>query len=273
MMTEEQARGYPLALQIVIDRVKPERDANPREAYRRFWWRFGEPRRELREVLRGLSRYIVITYVAKHRVFSFLSAEMAPDDGLICFGSDDVFLLGCLSSTIHETWALAAGGVQEDRPRYNNTLCFDPFPHADPPPDLRARIGNKAEELDAHRKTAIARDESITTTKMQNVVEKLRSGAALTPKEQPGTPGLPEAEQKRAIVAAAEKLPWPGTAVAQLAALGALIARGPVSAEAAADAFTGASKKLVERHLETLALIGEASVDQAGEYGKAVRVG
>ena len=58
----------------------------------------------------------------------------------------------------------------------------------------------------------------------------------------------------------------------QLAALGSLIARGSVTAEHAAAAFAGADQKLVERHLETLALIGEASVDGAGRYGKAVKV-
>ena len=58
----------------------------------------------------------------------------------------------------------------------------------------------------------------------------------------------------------------------QLAALGALIARGSVTVESATDAFAKADRKLVQRHLETLALMGEASVDGAGNYGKAVRV-
>jgi hypothetical protein len=37
--------------------------------------------------------------------------------------------------------------------------------------------------LDQHRKDALARDERVTMTGMYNVVEKLRSGEALTPKE------------------------------------------------------------------------------------------
>lgn len=37
-----------------------------------------------------------------------------------------------------------------------------------------------------------------------------------------------------------------------------LLARAPLMAESAAAAFAGADRKLVERHLETLALIGEA---------------
>lgn len=92
------------------------------------------------------------------------------------------------------------------------------------------------------------------------------------PKHAPAALGLPDAAKKLEAVTPAEKLPWPATAVEQLGALGALLARGPVNAEAAVAAFDGGSRKLVEHHLETLALIGEASVDQAGRYGKAVRV-
>ena len=40
-----------------------------------------------------------------------------------------------------------------------------------------------AERLDRHRKAALTRDERVTMTGMYNVVEKLRSGEALTPKE------------------------------------------------------------------------------------------
>jgi hypothetical protein len=90
------------------------------------------------------------------------------------------------------------------------------------------------------------------------------------PDQAPAMLDLPEGEKRPA--ARAEKLAWPATAVEQLAALGALIGRGPITAPDAAAAFKGANQKLVERHLETLALIGEASVDQAGRYGKAVRV-
>lgn len=91
--------------------------------------------------------------------------------------------MGVLSSSCHVLWALTAGGTLEDRPRYNKTLCFDPFPFPDPPKHLRERIGLVAEALDQHRKDAIARDERVTMTGMYNVVEKLRSGEKLTDKE------------------------------------------------------------------------------------------
>jgi hypothetical protein len=36
--------------------------------------------------------------------------------------------LWAATGRIHVTWALATGGTLEDRPRYNKTSCFDPFP-------------------------------------------------------------------------------------------------------------------------------------------------
>ncbi len=180
---EDSAKAVPVLYDILRDRVKPERDANSRAAYRTFWWRFGEPRRDLRSAVQHLSRYIATVETSKHRFFVFLASHVAPDNMLICIALESGFHMGVLSSAFHVTWALAAGGTLEDRPRYNKSLCFDPFPFPDPPKPMREQIGIVAEALDQHRKDAIARDERVTMTGMYNVVEKLRTGEALTPKE------------------------------------------------------------------------------------------
>jgi hypothetical protein len=72
--------------------------------------------------------------------------------------------------------------------------------------------------------------------------------------------------------AKAERAPWPGTVVEQVAALGGLLAQGPRSVEEAASAFTGAKRDHVARHLETLALMGELSVGEDGRYRSAQKV-
>jgi hypothetical protein len=185
LASETETKQFPIAYDLVRDRVKPERDANNQQEYRRFWWRFGRPRAAFREAVQELNRYLVTTYVAKHTIFSFLSTEIAPDDGLICIASDDTFMLGILSSTIHSVWAEAAGGVQGKghTPRYNISVCLEPFPFPTPPPHLRVAISQVARRLDEHREAALTRDERVTMTGMYNVVEKLHSGEALTAKE------------------------------------------------------------------------------------------
>lgn len=83
-----------------------------------------------------------------------------------------------LSSRYHRVWSLAIGGTLEDRPRYNHSLCFDPFPFPDATDDGKAAIGAIAEELDAHRKRVLAEHPHLTLTGLYNVLERLRGGAA-----------------------------------------------------------------------------------------------
>ncbi|MGV3708220.1 MAG: class I SAM-dependent DNA methyltransferase [Gemmatimonas sp.] len=185
LMTEDEARKYPTLFDIVRTRVKPERDANARSSYSKFWWRFGEPRRQFRNAVAGLNRYIATPQTAKYRYFTFLSSTIAPDDMLVAISSNDGWVLGVLSASVHIVWSVAAGarlGIGNDS-RYNQSTCFSPFPFPDPSPELRTRIATIAESLDAHRKAAIDRDVSVTMTGMYNVIAKLRSGEALTPKE------------------------------------------------------------------------------------------
>ncbi|WP_309672003.1 type IIL restriction-modification enzyme MmeI, partial [Gemmatimonas sp.] len=182
---EDEARAYPVAFDIVRTRVKPERDANGRASYAKLWWRFGEPRKSLRTSVDGLSRYIATPQTAKHRYFVFLDASIAPDDMVVAISVDDAFFLGVLSSQIHVQWSVAAGsrlGVGNDS-RYTQSTCFSPFPFPHPNKSLRASIAALAESLDLHRSAAIGRDKRVTMTGMYNVVEKLRAGEALAPKE------------------------------------------------------------------------------------------
>jgi hypothetical protein len=182
-MELEEARAYPLAFTVVTDRVKPSRDANNDPGRKQFWWRFGRTNEALREALESLPRYFATVETAKHRFFIVVSGATAAEHGVLCIALSESFHLGIISSGIHTAWSLGVGATLEDRPRYTKTHCFDPFPFPDPTPELRDKIGALAERLDQHRRDAIARDESVTMTGMYNVVEKLRSGEALTPKE------------------------------------------------------------------------------------------
>lgn len=183
LTAEEVRQKYPEVYQWVYERVKPERDHNNRPSRRENWWIFGEPIGTFRPALAGLERYISTTETAKHRFFVFLDKSILPDNVLINIALDDAFFLGVLSSRIHVAWALAAGGTLEDRPRYNKTRCFDPFPFPDCTEEQRARVRELGEALDAHRKRQQAAHPSLTMTEMYNVLEKLRAGGLLSERE------------------------------------------------------------------------------------------
>ena len=93
-------------------------------------------------------------------------------------------MLSYLSSKHHVCWTLAAGGTLESRPRYNKSRCFDPFPFPDPSEDLRQKLRDAGEELDATRKRVLAEHPDLTLTGLYNVLEKLKSGEPLTEKEE-----------------------------------------------------------------------------------------
>jgi SAM-dependent methyltransferase len=178
---------YPALMQHVVDYVKPEREQNNDLGFRTKWWLFGRPRPDLREACAGLRRYIVTSEVAKHRTFTFLDwpADLI-DGGVIAIASDDVYVLGVLSSRIHVVWAVTAGGRmgKGNDPRYQNGPCFDPFPFPTATEAQQTRIRDLAERLDTHRKRQQAQHPKLTLTDCYNVLEKLRAGTPLNAKEQ-----------------------------------------------------------------------------------------
>lgn len=187
LQADDVRRRFPAVYQWLLERVKPERDENPRQRVRELWWLFAEARVVMRRSLQGLPRYIVTGQVAKHRVFQWLDASILPDDKLIAVASADALHLGVLSSAVHGAWALTAGGrlgVGND-PVYSKSTCFEafPFPELNPDGTLAERIRLLAEQIDAHRKAQLAVYPDATLTVTYNVLEKLRRGEALNAKE------------------------------------------------------------------------------------------
>lgn len=187
LSADEVRQRFPEVFQWVAERVKPERDQNNRATYRDNWWIFGEPRRDFRPVLVGLPRYIATVETTKHRTFQWLPDSVLPDNMLIAIASENPTHLGVLSSQVHVDWALAKGGTLEDRPRYNKTTCFEtfPFPSDDTglTPELAQKIGQLAEQIDAHRKARQAAHDDVTLTGLYNVLDKLRRQEPLTAKD------------------------------------------------------------------------------------------
>ena len=179
--------GFPAVFQRLRDRVKPDRDQNPDRYIRENWWLHARSRADFRPALDSLPRYIATGHVAKHRVFQFLEAEILPDDKLVAIAVSDSWILGVLSSQVHIAWSLAAGGrhgVGND-PVYSKSTCFDlfAFPVFDGNCSSITPIRSLAEQLDAHRKRQQAAHPDLTLTGMYNVLEKLKTGEALTAKE------------------------------------------------------------------------------------------
>jgi methylase of polypeptide subunit release factors len=214
-LSEQALRAnYPNLYQLLLQRVKPERDQNRDKAFREKWWLWGRPRPEIRQLSSGLKHVIATCRTAKHRIFIFESASTIPDAKVIFIGLEDSFFLGVLTSRIHLVWALRTGAHLEDRPNYNHSDCFGKFPFpADIPDVLKAHIRTEAEALDALRKTVLADHADLTLTGLYNVLEALKAGRALTDKERDmhdrGLVTLIRQHHDAIDVAVAEAYGWP----------------------------------------------------------------
>lgn len=130
-MDQREAAYFAAPFAHVLTKVKPMRENNNRETYRRFWWRHVEPRPGMVAKLDRLERFIVTPTVAKHRLFSWMRHPTLPDHQLIAIARDDDTTFGILHGKVHELWALRMGTSLEDRPRYTPTTTLETFPFPD----------------------------------------------------------------------------------------------------------------------------------------------
>jgi hypothetical protein len=147
----EEAMNYPSALEIVRERVKPERDRNRDRGFRENWWRFGRPRGAMRTATAPLSRYIAGNAQGKRFLFCWCQLWTCPSNLTNVFAFEDDYAMGILSSSAHLAWAKGESSTLRVDLRYTPTSAFETFPWPEPAPDQREVIADLARGMYAQR--------------------------------------------------------------------------------------------------------------------------
>lgn len=129
-MSEAEAAWFALPFAHVTLHVKPVKEANRRGSRKKRWWQHSEVATGLRRAIRTLDRYIAISRVSKHRIFTWLDARILPDDGITIIARSDDVTFGIIHSRFHELWGsllLNRRGAGGD-PRYAATTALATFP-------------------------------------------------------------------------------------------------------------------------------------------------
>jgi hypothetical protein len=155
------AADYPDCLDIVREKVKPERIINNDKTARLYWWRFLRTRPELYATISGMEKVLAISAVSSTVAFNFVLKEQVFSHALILFAISQFGQLALVQSTFHAVWVWNYSSTLETRLRYTPSDCFEtfPFPQSlDSLEDIGARYYNQRQAI------MTARQEGLTKT-------------------------------------------------------------------------------------------------------------
>jgi hypothetical protein len=102
------AADWPELLQIITERVKPERDrlrGNPdAERRRKFFWHWGRSTPSLDSAKSSLIRTLVHSYVSQYLAFTFVPAKCVVAGPQNVFVFEDQASFAVLQNRVHEVW-------------------------------------------------------------------------------------------------------------------------------------------------------------------------
>ena len=175
---ESAQKKFPAVAQIVLERVKPQRDVNRRSHRRDRFWLYADSCEAMREGLTGLPSYIATCRTSKHRTFIPLNGNVIPDAKIIAITSNSMVLFSALSSRVHVHFSNVNGGWQGvgHDPVYQHSDTFNKFafPDLSNNPALQDRLRELGERLDAFRKERLAARDFLTMTGLYNALERYR---------------------------------------------------------------------------------------------------
>lgn len=128
-MALDEAERYPMALDLVRERVLPGRQHSSRKRIRQLWWQFEHPATRLYESISQFRRVLVMARVSKSLTPVLIDIGPIFSDMIIVFKYDDLNHYGLFASCFHWLWADRWSSTLRLDPRYNPSDSFETFPH------------------------------------------------------------------------------------------------------------------------------------------------
>jgi hypothetical protein len=162
----EKAEAFPLCMNVVRARVKPERDkikpTNSIAKQRRdLWWKYSSPTMQLYKNIRPLNRVLARSRVSGLHMVAWVRSDILFNDAVVVFAFDDDSNFALLQSTIHETWIMQYASTLKSDVRYKPRACFECFVR----PQVIDQLSEIGEEYERHRKSVLQENsEGLTKT-------------------------------------------------------------------------------------------------------------
>ena len=166
-MPLEQAKRWPEVLEIIRERVLPQRmtakDHGPGAHGKKYWWQHVLRADPLYEAITGFERCLVTSRVSTHHALRFESTGRLFNEKVFVFAFDSYAAFALLQSNVHSTWSFENSSRLGFAINYSRSKTFDtfPFPECWVGGELEA-IGRQYYEL--RTKTMNERDEGLTDT-------------------------------------------------------------------------------------------------------------
>lgn len=129
---EKCQQEYPDCWNILVERVKPQRDeiiAKGKQIHTYNFWEFWDPRPYLYRVIEPLARILVMPLTSKYVLFTWGKPNMVVSHAAGVVASDSDVSLAILSGTFHSDWAWKVSSTMGGNTlRYTPSTAFEQFP-------------------------------------------------------------------------------------------------------------------------------------------------
>lgn len=123
---EERAKEYPDAYDILVKRVKLERQKKNSGGEK--WWQFLRRRTPLYNRISKLSHCFVTALTTKYLNFSCAPTDILFTSSIFVLATDRWDVFAILQSSLHESWARKYSGTLVERLTYSCSGSFETFP-------------------------------------------------------------------------------------------------------------------------------------------------
>ncbi len=121
------AADWPDLLDIVEQKVKPERLDQKDKLGQNRWWNFLRTRPEMRAATRKLERMLARSRIGNAFAFTFLPRNIVLNEMTVLFPFEHFAPFACIQSRVHEVWTLFFSSTFKDDLRYTPSECFETF--------------------------------------------------------------------------------------------------------------------------------------------------